>query len=450
MAEVTAIFKKGSKQDPGNYRPVSLTCITCKVLEALVRDSLVAYFNDNNLYSDCQHGFRQKRSCMTQLLEVMNDFTKQIDEGSAIDVVYLDFRKAFDSVSHKRLLIKLAAYGITGSVLNWIQGFLSNRHQKVRVGSDCSQNERVLSGIPQGSILGPVLFTIFINDLPECVESTCKIFADDTKVYNITDNNDVIQNDLSNLQSWSQTWKLLFNVQKCKVMHVGKKNPRTKYYMGSADVTDPISVGDEEKDLGVIFDNSLTFDVHIQKAISKANQMVGIIKRSFSYLDKEIFLKLYKAMVRPHLEYGNLIWHPYLKRQSVAIERVQRRATKILSECKQLPYGERLKYLELPSLKSRRLRNDLIETFKIFHGYNNVDFDKFFTLNVNKTRNKEGKLFYDRFRTNIRKNYFTNRVVQHWNNLHSRIKFAPNLNVFKNLLDKTDKNFIKQIYDFDE
>ena len=147
---------------------------------------------------------------------------------------------------------------------------------------------------------------------------------------------------------------------------------------------------------------------------------------------------------------GILIWHPYLKRQSVAIERVQRRATKILSECKQLPYGERLKYLELPSLKSRRLRNDLIETFKIFHGYNNVDFDQFFTLNVNKTRNKEGKLFYNRFRTNIRKNYFTNRVVQHWNNLHSRIKFAPNLNVFKNLLDKTDKNFIKQIYDFDE
>ena len=177
--------------------------------------------------------------------------------------------------------------------------------------------------------------------------------------------------------------------------------------------------------------------------------MIGMIKRTFTYLDKEIFLKLYKAMVRPHLEYGNLIWHPYLKRQSVAVERVQRRATKILKECKELSYAERLKYLQLPSLKSRRLRNDLIEVFKIYHKYNNVDFDLFFTVNTNKTRNQEGKLFYNRFNTNIRKNYFSNRIVHHWNNLHSRIKFAPNLNVFKNLLDKS-KNFKEHIYDFDE
>ena len=363
---------------------------------------------------------------------------------SRTKLVYLSF------LSHERLLIKLAAYGITGNVLSWIRGFLANRHQKVRVGSEHSQSERVLSGIPQGSILGPVLFTIFINDLPDCVESTCKVFADDTKVYNDPDNKDILQKDLCHLQAWSQEWKLLFNVQKCKVVHVGKKNPMTEYCMGTDANAEPITVCEEEKDLGVVFDNSLKFDVHIYRSVSKANQMIDLIKRTFTYLNKEIFLKLYKALVRPHLEYGNLIWHPYLKRQSVTIERMQRRSTKILKECKDMTYEERLRYLQLPSLKSRRLRNDLIETFKIFHGYVNIDFDNFFTLNkTDITRNQEGKLFLNRFNTNIRKNFFSNRIVHYWNNLPRKVKFAPNLNTFKNLLDMNTK-FKEDLYDFDE
>ena len=212
---------------------------------------------------------------------------------------------------------------------------------------------------------------------------------------------------------------------------------------------EPISICEDEKDIGVVFDDTLKFDVHIQKAVNKANQIVGIIKRSFSYLDKEIFLIIYKAMVRPHLEYGNLIWHPYLKRQSVAIEKVQRRSTRILNECKGMSYAERLKYLKLPSLKNRRLRNDLIETFKIYHNYNNVDFNNFFTMNKSAvTRNQKGKLFHTRFNTNIRKNYFSNRVVKHWNNLPRAIKFAPNLNTFKNLLDM-HKNFKELFYEYD-
>ena len=199
-----------------------------------------------------------------------------------------------------------------------------------------------------------------------------------------------------------------------------------------------------------MFDSSLKFDIHIQKAVSKANQMVGMIKRSFTYLDKEIFLKLYKALVRPHVEYGNLIWHPYLKRQSVAIEKVQRRSTRILKECKGMTYEERLRYLELPSLKHRRIRNDMIETFKIFHQYNHVDFDNFFTMStIDKTRNQEGKLFLSRSNTNIRKNFFSNRVVHHWNKLPQNIKYAPNLNTFKNLLD-VHTNFIVHLYEFDE
>ena len=449
-AEVIAIFKKGDKMDPGNYRPVSLTCITCKVLESLIRDILVNHFNDNNLYSDCQHGFRQRRSCMSQLIQVSEDITKIIDNGESLDIIYLDFRKAFDSVPHKRLLIKLAAYGIDGALLKWIENFLSNRSQYVKVGNSVSDRSEVLSGIPQGSILGPVLFTIFINDLPDNIKSTCKIFADDTKIYNTPDNNVTIQEDLYTLQEWSDRWNLYFNVQKCKVMHVGKKNPKHQYKMKIGTETKEILTCEEEKDLGVTFNSSLSFDQHIYKVVNKANQIMGLIKRSFDYLDKETFIKLYKALVRPHLEYGNVIWHPWLKRQSIALERVQRRATKTLTQCKDMTYLQRLSYLNLPSLKGRRLRGDLIETYKILNSYIEINPANIFSLSTyDKTRNSDNKLLMTHSKTNFRKFSFSNRVVQHWNALPNNVKSAPNLLQFKSLLDSHSK--LKLSYmDFDD
>ena len=377
-AEVTAIFKKGSRNEPGNYRPVSLTCVACKVLETIIRDSVVNYFQDNDLYTKCQHGFRKKRSCITQLLSTMEDFTEYIEQNESFDVVYLDFRKAFDTVPHCRLLEKLKGYGIVGNILKWIQAFLSGRSQKVRINEATSSRADVLSGIPQGSILGPILFTIFINDLPESIQSNCRIFADDTKLYNISTNHTAIQQDLFSLQKWSDTWNLHFNIAKCNVMHYGKRNPNHAYCMKVNDQEIEINVCEEEKDLGIIFDPHLSFDVHINKIINKANQMIGLIKRTFTYLNRDILVKLYKSLVRPHLEYGNIIWYPLLKKHSIAVERVQRRATKLLRECKNLSYMQRLKYLNLHSLKGRRIRGDLIVTYKIFNGIVDVQTEEFF------------------------------------------------------------------------
>ena len=203
QAEVVAVFKKGTKSDPGNYRPVSLTSVICKVLESFVRDAIVKHMNDHDLYANCQHGFRNKRSCATQLLEVMEILTDHIDQQESTDMVYLDFRKAFDSVSHERLLSKLMMYGITGGVHIWVKSFLYDRTQRVRVGKKFSSSADVLSGIPQGSTLGPVLFTIFINDIADNINSFCCIFADDTKIFNITKNSITLQEDLTKLQEWS-------------------------------------------------------------------------------------------------------------------------------------------------------------------------------------------------------------------------------------------------------
>ena len=297
-----------------------------------------------DLYSTSQHGFRKKRSCITQLLEVMDNFTDMIEKGYDIDVVYLDFKKAFDSVPHERLLNKLSAYGIQGNILNWVRAFLSNRIQRVRVGCTTSPPENVTSGIPQGSILGPILFTIFINDLPDTIESTCKIFADDTKIYNTPSNSSTIQSDLEKLQTWSEKWQLGFNVTKCKALHVGKHNPAISYSMKNDGITQEVLECEEEKDLGVTFDNQLNFNSHIDKAISTAKRVLSMSKRAFKNLDKSAMLTIYKALIRPHLEYGNIIWAPKLKRHSIAIEKIQRKMTKLIPGIKDKPYQERLRF----------------------------------------------------------------------------------------------------------
>ena len=451
-AEVTAIFKKETRNDPGNYRPVSLTCISCKVLEQFIRDKIVDHMNNHNLYTECQHGFRSGRSCMTQLIEVMDDLTNFIENKKSFDIIYLDFRKAFDSVPHKRLLLKLKSYGINGEILNWVEDFLTGRKQRVNVNGKFSSRTDVLSGIPQGSILGPVLFTIFINDLSDEVNSICKIFADDTKIFDSTDKSLSIQQDISNLIKWSEKWNLYFNDSKCKVMHLGRNNPHSKYEIKHRNGDrHTLHECEEEKDLGIIFDYKLTFDSHINSAISKGNKILGLIRRSFTGLDNKVLVMLYKSLVRPHLEYGNQIWSPFLKRQSSALERVQRRATKLIKHLSHLEYGERLRRLKLPSLKYRRIRGDLINTYKILSNTNSgvCTNNTMFQLTKDpRTRNNELKLYNQYSRTNIRKNYFSNRVTKYWNDLPPQIKLAQNLTKFKVLLENCP-SLTKIMFEYD-
>ena len=434
VAEVSAIYKKGDKTDPGNYRPVSLTCICCKIMESLVTKSLRVYLEENKLISKCQHGFRNHRSCVTQLLETLNDLTNLIENKKEIDIIYLDFSKAFDSVPHVRLIDKLKAYGVNGNILEWIRNFLTDRKQRVRVGSDYSDFLNVTSGIPQGSILGPLLFIVFINDLPDVLLSACKVFADDTKVYNTQENHDILQNDLLNLIKWQDAWQLKFNINKCSVLHIGKKNNKNKYYMNDC----PDSLLKEtlaEKDVGVTFSADMVFDQHISNVIKKASQMTGLVRRSFTYLDKTMLKTLIKTIIRPQLEYANVIWSPMYKRQSIAIEKVQRRATKLLKDIRNLPYTDRLEALDIPSLKYRRIRADLIQTYKIIHGIDNIDKCEFFKLYDSYTRNSDLKLYKHYCSSSLRKHFFSNRVIDLWNDLPSRAKLAENINLFKNSID---------------
>ena len=244
-------------------------------------------------------------------------------------------------------------------------------------------------------------------------------------------------------------WQLYFNVDKCKVLHIGIRNPQMDYSMTNGNITFNIAKCESEKDLGVIFDSKLTFDNHIETIIKKANKMIGIIKRTFSYLNRASFIQLYKALVRPHLEYGNIIWFPHLKRQSSTIEKVQRRATRLLFEPRSLNYEERMRHLCLPSLKYRRLRGDMIQVFKLINGLDDLDWKDFFTKSrTDITRLSQYNLFITYSRTNTRKFAFGNRAAPMWNKLSETTRSVDTLNKFKNMLDK-DPFFQQYTYDYD-
>jgi len=403
-------------------------------------EQLVTHMTINGIISDKQHGFVDGRSCTTQLITVIDAWSDIIDRGGVVDAIYLDFAKAFDTVPHKRLIHKLDSYGVNGNVGLWITDFLNNRRQKVVIGNEESEWARVTSGIPQGSVLGPVLFVTYINDMPDCVSSKINLFADDTKISrHITSENDrdQLQCDLDKLQHWSNKWQLRFNATKCKVMHIGLRNPKFQYTMGNDNkvILEETTV---EKDLGVHVDNQLNFSEHVIKAANKANQILGMIRRSITFLDETMLSQLFKGLIRPHLEYGNCVWSPLYKKDIAKIEQIQRRATKMVTSIKELPYEERLEAMKLPSLAYRRLRGDMIEVYKYLHNIYNVNTNQLLPLvhTTSITRGHPLKLEKRRCMSNKREHFFTMRVVNKWNSLPENIVLAPTTNAFKNRLDK--------------
>lgn len=253
-----------------------------------------------------------------------------------------------------------------GNVLQWIESFLIGRRQKVIVKGMSSSWEEVTSGIPQGSVLGPILFVIFINDLPDSVDGHVKIFADDTKLFNCIHGDEdrkKLQKDLDQLCEWSDKWLLRFNVGKCGIMHYGRQDELYEYTMQENGEERDLKETLEEKDLGVLFDPSFKFSKHIGLISSRANRILRVIKRSFDFMDSDMFCILYKTLVRPHLEYANCIWSPILQKDKEMLEKVQRRATKIVPGLKDLTYPDRLQRLKIPTLSYRRLRGDLIQVY---------------------------------------------------------------------------------------
>jgi len=436
-ANVTPIFKKGAKSEAGNYRPVSLTSVCCKIMESILRDTIMDHLLRNKLINESQHGFMSSKSCCTNLLEFFERVTRAVDEGTPYDVVFLDFAKAFDKVPRKRLLEKLRAHGVSGEIFAWIAEWLSGRTQRVVLNGKSSTWKEVLSGVPQGSVLGPILFLIFINDLDSVAAvDIIRKFADDTKLGQTVRNQEEaerLQKTLDELCSWAEKWGMEFNVKKCKVMHFGHTNPKREYKMGNQ----TLEKTEEEQDIGVKITASMKQTAQCKKAAHTAQTVLAQISRSFHYRDKKIFTGLYTQYVRPHLEFSSPAWSPCAATDKEILEKVQRRAVGMISGLKGKSYEEKLEELGLETLEERRHQNDMKQTFKILHGHDKVDKNTWFEMaastgRVTRLAADPLNLRIPAARLEVRKNFFSHRVTESWNQIPTEMKRAETTRSFRN------------------
>ena len=284
-ANIIPLFKKGSRNKSVNYRPVSLTSVISKLLETIIRDHMMDFLIKHKLINPSQHGFLKAKSCLTNELCFLEEITKCVDDGSPVDAIYLDFQKAFDKVPHQRLILKLKSHGMGNSIINWIEQWLTDRRQMVVVDGEVSSCKSVLSGVPQGSVLGPILFLVFINDLEERATGKILKFADDTKLFRkakeIGDKKK-LQDDIDKLVKWSENWQMLFNFGKCKCLHTGPGNTSMNYEMGGTILSKTV----KEKDLGVTMNAEMKVSEQSRIAASKGNHVLGMFRRNITYKAK--------------------------------------------------------------------------------------------------------------------------------------------------------------------
>ena len=463
-ANISPIFKKGNVHLPGNYRPVSLTSVTCKILEHIVCKHLLNHLERNKVLTNLNHGFRSGYSCETQLLTTTRDLFQNLDAGFQTDVIILDFSKAFDTCPHNKLLHKLDKYGIKGPLNNWLRSFLTKRSMKVVLNGEESPSVSVDSGVPQGTVLGPLLFLCHVNDLPETIKSQVRLFADDCLVYrpirNLEDQLQ-LQEDLRSLEVWAKRWGMRFNSTKCYVLSIGCKSPF--FYELNQTV---LSHVENNPYLGVILSDDLKWYHQVSKVKKKANSTLSFLKRNLRMCPEECRKLAYLALVRSKMEYGSVVWDPYLEKDIQMLENIQRKGARFITgEYRIREEGcvtAMLSRLELTPLQERRKHARLTMMYKIVNELlPSMNNQQYFipaerrsqrNIKLKKDKDYETENILERRIVNNNKgfkvidchlqqteNSFFHRTIIDWNHLDNSVVFNPSTEAFKrSLLKRSD------------
>ena len=443
-ALVSPVFKKGDRGKPENYRPISLTSICCKLSEHIIVHEMMNHLDQNNILNDRQHGFRKRRSCETQLLITTHDLAKIMNRRSQADVAVLDFSKAFDKVPHERLIQKLNHCNLHPNTVEWIRSFLTDRSQRVVVDGHTSDEKPVLSGVPQGSVLGPILFLIFINDISDSVDSFLRLFADDCLLYReikTREDQDMLQKDLDTLVEWAKKWGMEFNIKKCNILSITCQTKKKKLYTYKMKGEKVEGIRDSLY-LGVTFNSKLKWNTHIAKISSAANRMLGMLWRNLKYCPKKIKETAYKAYVRPKVEYSSSIWDPHKKKDIKKIEMVQHRGARFVTNTPHHRHsGDHtsitsiIKDLDWTSLEERRKNNRLIMLYRVTNNLVEVPQDYHPQLCPRQPARGNQKV-YQRLTPNVEafQYSFLPRTIVDWNGLNKTVAAADSLESFRRLL----------------
>ena len=371
LAYVTPIHKGGSKLKPEQYRPVSLTSHVMKIFERVIKRNIMKHLTEQNLINSGQHGFVPGRSTQTQLLQHYCDIFETLSEDTRIDTIFLDFAKAFDKVDHDILLQKVFNHKIKGKIGLWLKEFLNSRKYRVVANGEMSEEQSVLSGVPQGTVLAAILFVIMISDIDENVKnSIVRLFADDTRISRKIESEEdkvLLQKDLDIIYDWANKNLMKFNEGKFEQMSHGEnKNIKIEPYKTQSG--NEIKIGETVKDLGITANSNLLFREHIDNIVTSSKIMSGILLRTFSTRQEAPMMRMFNSYIKSKLEYCSIVWSPWHQNEINKLERIQKNFTSKIHGLDQLDYHERLKKLNLYSLERRRERYLIINAWQQIEG----------------------------------------------------------------------------------
>lgn len=424
VARVVPIHKTGDTAFFNNYRPISLTSSCCKLLEHIVANYIKTFLDDNNKLSAFQHGFRKGFSTVTQLTSVIHNFAQVLDHSGQIDVIFLDFKKAFDLVPHNKLIHKLETIGLPSFIVNWVAAYLSNRFQYVSIDGHCSNKLPVTSGVPQGSVLGPLLFLIYINDITDIISHPVQIrlFADDCVLFNevkVQDDQILLNHNLHNVSEWCVKWGMELNADKTVFMRI--TNKRNSHFFSYNLPTRHLSEVKEYKYLGVTLTNNLSWNKHIETVCSSSFRNLCFLRHKLKLAPPNVKQLAYYTMIRPKLEYACTVWDPHTKTNINALERIQRKAVRFIFSKYRTTDSPSALLLQhnIQSLETRRRILRLRFLFLLKTNKLSMAPDLYLQpITSRSTRNRHTESLKPYFaRTNIFKFSFFPRTITEWNQL---------------------------------